>query len=175
MAFSLKNLFKSNKTTIKEEENKNFNAIPVLDKTLKMDLISVISKRQNINLDKITDRAKIEEETEKYKNMLMDYKKRGATDRQLTNLREKIQELVIERQKIEVLTELLNQDHLVKTAYGKKRQSEIYLTLLKRYSSEQLNLIKFKEILQDLSVTLKSNTDQRTETQRLEDFFSGLF
>src|SRR5574343_415789 len=99
--------------------------------------------------------------------MLMDYKKRGATERQLTNLRDKVQELVIERQKIEVLTELLNQDNLVKTAYGKKRHSEIYTTLLKRYSSGQLDLIRFKEILQDLSITLRSKTDERTETQRL--------
>jgi GTPase involved in cell partitioning and DNA repair len=140
-----------------------------------MDLIAVISRRQNMNLDKITDISKISEEIEKYRTMLMEYKKRGATERQLTNLRDKIQELVIEKQKIEVLTELLNQDYLVKTAYGKKRQSEIYSTLLKRYSSGQLDLVKFKEILQDLSVTLKSKTDDRTETKRLEDFFSGLF
>lgn len=175
MAFNLKEIFKSNKNTIKEEENRSFNAIPVMEKTQKMDLISVITRRQNVNLDKITDISKISEEIEKYKNMLMDYKKRGATERQLTNLRDKIQELVIERQKIEVLTELLNQDNLVKTAYGKKRQSEIYTTLLKRYSSGQLDLIRFKEILQDLSITLRSKTDERTETQRLEDFFSGMF
>lgn len=175
MAFNLKEIFKSNKNTIKEEENKNFNAIPVLEKTQKMDLIAVISRRQNMNLDKITDISKISEEIEKYRTMLMEYKKRGATERQLTNLRDKIQELVIEKQKIEVLTELLNQDYLVKTAYGKKRQSEIYSTLLKRYSSGQLDLVKFKEILQDLSVTLKSRTDERTETKRLEDFFSGMF
>ncbi len=175
MAFNLKEIFSAKKTTVREEENKSFNAIPVLEKTVKLDLADVISKRQNINLDKITDINKINEDIDKYTNMLTEYKKRGATERQLTNLREKIQELVTERQKIEALTELLNQDNLVKTAYGKKRQTEIYNTLLKRYGSGQLDLVKFKDILQDLSITLKSKTDERTETQRLEDFFSGLF
>jgi hypothetical protein len=105
----------------------------------------------------------------------MDYKKRGATERQLDNLKNKIEELVIERQKMEVLMELLNQDNLVKTAFGKKRQAEIHNTLLNRYRQGDLNLIDFKESLSELSLILKSRTDDRNETQKLEDFNARLF
>ena len=175
MAFNLKEIFSSKRNTVKEEENRNFNAIPVLEKTNKIDLATLISKRLQVNIDKYIDTAKINEEIEKYKQMVFDYKKRGATERQLENLKEKIEELVIERQKMDVLMELLNQDNLVKTAFGKKRQSEIYTTLLNRYKTGRLSLIEFKETLQDLSIVLKSRTDERNETQRLEDFNARLF
>jgi len=175
MAFNLKEIFSSKRSTTKEEENKNFNAIPVLEKTQKIDLIALINKRAQVNIDKHIDTAKVNEEIEKYKQMVMDYKKRGATDRQLDNLKNKIEELVIERQKMEVLMELLNQDNLVKTAFGKKRQSEIYNNLLKKHSSGELSLIDFKEKLQELSLVLKSRTDERNETQKLEDFNAKLF
>ncbi len=175
MAFNLKNMFSSKKATTKEEENKNFNAIPVFEKTQKIDLATVISRRATMNVDKLIDLVKVNEEIEKYKNMMMDYKKRGATERQLDNLKNKIEELVIERQKMEVLMELLNQDNLVKTAFGKKRQAEIHNTLLNRYRQADLNLIDFKESLSELSLILKSRTDDRNETQKLEDFNARLF
>lgn len=174
MKFSLNKIF-GKKTNVKEEENKSFNAIPILEKTNKMDLYNAIFKRQNVNLEKLTNVSKINQDMEKYSQMITEFKNKGATERQLANIREKMQELVIERQKIEVLTVLVNQDHLVKTAYGKKRQTEIYSFLYKKYENRTLDLIKFKGILEDLSITLKSKTDERTETQRLEDFFSGLY
>ena len=175
MAFNLKEIFSSKKTTTKEDENKNFNAIPVMEKTPRMDLALIITKRANLNLEKYTDKSKLNEDIEKYGQMAIDYKKRGATERQLTNLRDKKQELIVETQKIDVLTELLNQDNLVKTAYGKKRQAEIYSTLINRYKEGSLNLIDFKETLQELSIILKSRTDERNETQKLEDFNAKLF
>jgi hypothetical protein len=175
MAFNFKNLFSTKNKTIREEENKNFNAIPVLEKTNKIDLAAVISRRNMMNVDKLIDVAKTNEEIEKYKQMVLNYKKKGATERQLENLKQKIEELVIERQKMEVLMELLNQDNLVKTAFGKKRQAEIHNTLLNRYKSGEMNLIDFKENLAELSLILKSRTDERNETQKLEDFNARLY
>lgn len=175
MGINLKNLFNKKKTTVREEENRNFNAVAVLEKTNKLDLVGIISRRKNINLEKIINTDKINEEYEKYKQMILNSKNKGATERQLMNLREKMQELVIEKQKIEVLIEVINLDNYIKTAYGKKRQEEIYNTLFKRYNNKQLDLVKFKETIIDLKETLKSTTDLRTETQRLEDFLTSLF
>jgi hypothetical protein len=175
MTFNLKNIFSSKKATTRAEENKNFNAIPVLEKTPKINLEAVISRRATTNIDKLIDVNKVNEEIEKYKNMVLDYKKRGATERQLENLKEKLEELVIERQKMEVLMELLNQDNLVKTAFRKKRQAEIHNNLLNRYRHGQMNLVDFKENLLELSLILKSRTDDRNETQKLEDFNARLF
>lgn len=175
MAFNFKNLFSTKTKTVREKENQNFNAIPVLEKTNKIDLAHVISKRKMMNVDKLIDIAKVNEEIEKYKRMVLDYKKRGATERQLENLKEKIEELVVERQKMEVLMELLNQDNLVVTSFGKRRQAEIHNTLLNRYKSGELSLIDFKENLSELSLILKSKTDDRNETQKLEDFNARLY
>ncbi len=175
MAFNLKEIFSSKRTTTKEEENRSFNAIPVLEKTQKIDLVAVIARRASMNVDKLIDVNKTTEDIEKYKQMVLDYKKRGATERQLMNLKDKIEELVVERQKMEVLMELLNQDNLVKTAFGKKRQAEIHNTLLNRYKNGQLTLVDLKDNLSELSLILKSKTDERNETQKLEDFNARLF
>jgi len=84
-------------------------------------------------------------------------------------------ELQTEKLKIEIIYELLNQDNLLKTAFGKARQKDIYNLLLKKHKTEDFDLFDFKKRIQDISSLLKNSADQRNESEKLEDYYRMLF
>lgn len=169
-----KNLKKKLKINKNKIDSKNIEELNNITPTKKLDLISLIEKRQNINPEKLST-IKIDEEIKHYQDIILDQKSKGTPEKLLTELRKKIVELQTEKLKIEIINELLNQDNLLKTAFGKARQKDIYNLLIKKHKTEDFELYDLKKIIQDISSLLKDNTDQRNESEKLEDYYRSLY
>lgn len=169
-----KNLKKKLKINKNKIDSKNIEELNNITPTKKLDLISLIEKRQNINPEKLST-IKIDEEIKHYQDIILDQKSKGTPEKLLTELRKKVVELQTEKLKIEIINELLNQDNLLKTAFGKARQKDIYNLLIKKHKTEDFELYDLKKIIQDISSLLKDNTDQRNESEKLEDYYRSLY
>lgn len=169
-----KNLKKKLKINKNKIDSKNIEELNNITPTKKLDLISLIEKRQNINPEKLST-IKIDEEIKHYQDIILDQKSKETPEKLLTELRKKIVELQTEKLKIEIINELLNQDNLLKTAFGKARQKDIYNLLIKKHKTEDFELYDLKKIIQDISSLLKDNTDQRNESEKLEDYYRSLY
>lgn len=169
---NLKRKLKINKE--KKIENENLEELNNITPTKKLDLISLIEKRQNINPEKVST-IKVDEEIKHYQEIILDQKNKGTPEKLLTALRQKVVELQTEKLKIEIIYELLNQDNLLKTAFGKARQKDIYNLLIKKHKTEDFDLFDFKKRIQDISSLLKNSADQRNESEKLEDYYRVLF
>jgi hypothetical protein len=158
----------------KKIESENLEELNNITPTKKLDLIRLIDKRKEINPEKVST-IKIDEEIKHHQDIILEQKNKGTPEKLLTALRQKVVELQTEKTKIEIIYELLNQDNFVKTAFGKARQKDIYNTIIKKYNSKNLDLYEFKKKIQEVSSLLKDNTDQRNESEKLEDYHRSLF
>ncbi len=169
---NIKNNLNINKE--KKIETENLEELNNITPTKKLDLISLIEKRQSLNPDKVST-IKVDDEIKHYQEIILAQKNKGTPEKLLTALRQKVVELQTEKLKIEIIYELLNQDNLLRTAFGKARQKDIYNIMIKKYSSENLELHEFKKIIQEISQMLKDKEDTRNESERLEDYYKLLF
>ncbi|MDD3244596.1 MAG: hypothetical protein PHU47_00410 [Candidatus ainarchaeum sp.] len=169
---NIKNNLNINKE--KKIETENLEELNNITPTKKLDLISLIEKRQSLNPDKVST-IKVDDEIKHYQEIILLQKNKGTPEKLLTALRQKVVELQTEKLKIEIIYELLNQDNLLRTAFGKARQKDIYNIMIKKYHSENLELHEFKKIIQEISQMLKDKEDTRNESERLEDYYKLLF